>query len=107
MKTKVKPHYRNEEAQKHQEVVTPPELVQRIYSFLSEEDLSGDILDPCVGPGALIEPLLENPKFRSLTVIDIQEEHIRNFVKRVEEMGFEVQEIETNKTNKTNDWEEW
>ena len=104
MKTKVKPHYRNEEAQKHQEVVTPPELVQRIYSFLSEEDLSGDILDPCVGPGALVEPLIENPKFRSLTVCDIQEEHIHNFVERVEKIGFTVQEMETKQKSILDVW---
>ena len=87
MKTKTKAKYRDEEAQKHQEVETPPELVERIYSFLSEDDFKGkDILDPCVGPGALIEPIIEDIKAggdgfnaRSLTVMDIQPLHIENF----------------------------
>jgi type I restriction-modification system DNA methylase subunit len=81
---KVKDKYRDEHAQKHQEVVTPPELVEHIYSFLDpEKDFKGkDILDPCVGPGALVEPLLKNAhdwKWRSLTVMDIQELHINEF----------------------------
>jgi hypothetical protein len=81
---KTKNKYRDDDAKKHQEVVTPPELVKRIYSFLdSEKDFYGkDILDPCVGPGALVEPLLENAhdwKWKSLTVMDIQELHIKGF----------------------------
>jgi len=71
-----KPHYRNKEAQDNQEVVTPPELVEKIYGYLSEDELKGDILDPCVGPGALVEPLLANPIFKTLTMLDIQECHI-------------------------------
>jgi hypothetical protein len=84
---KVKDKYRDEHAQKHQEVVTPPELVEHIYSFLSEEDLKGDILDPCVGPCALIEPLLENPQFESLTVVDIQKRHIDEFKQRIQNLS--------------------
>jgi hypothetical protein len=84
---KVKDKYRDEHAQKHQEVVTPPELVEHIYSFLSEEDLKGDILDPCVGPGALIDPLLENPQFESLTVMDIQKRHIDEFKQRIQNLS--------------------
>jgi type I restriction-modification system DNA methylase subunit len=71
--------YRDEHAKKHQEVVTPPELVEHIYSYLTDDDLKGDILDPCVGPGALIQPLLENPKYTSLTVLDIQSTHINKY----------------------------
>ena len=68
--------YRDDEAKKHQEVVTPACLVEYLYSLLTEEDLKGDILDPCVGPGALIQPLLDNPRYKSLTCIDIQDVHI-------------------------------
>ncbi len=78
-----KEHYRDQDAQDNQEVVTPKELVDHIYSFLNEEDFRGkDILDPCVGPGALIEPIMENREKwhpTSLTVMDIQELHIKNF----------------------------
>ena len=90
---KIKAKYRNEEAQKHQEVVTPPELVERIYSFLDEDDFKDkDILDPCVGPGALIEPIIEDIRVggnglnaNSLTVMDIQPIHIENFIKNIKE----------------------
>jgi hypothetical protein len=84
---KVKDKYRDEDAKKNQEVVTPPDLVDHIYSFLSEDDFKGkDILDPCVGPGALIEPILKKAydwKWRSLTVMDIQKLHIENFKKNL------------------------
>ena len=86
MKTNHKEQYRDQDAQDNQEVVTPKELVDHIYSFLDEEDFRGkDILDPCVGPGALIEPLMENAKelqWKSLTIMDIQELHIKNFKDR-------------------------
>ena len=89
----VKAKYRDSEAQKHQEVVTPPGLVERIYSFLHEDDFKGkDILDPCVGPGALIEPVIEDIRtggngldIKSLTVMDIQPIHIENFVKNIKQ----------------------
>jgi len=91
MKTKDK--YRDKEAQKHQEVATPTELVEHIYSFLSEDDFKGkDILDPCVGPGALIKPIIEDIKAgdgfnaKSLTVMDIQPLHIDNFKKTINEI---------------------
>ena len=79
---KVKDKYRDIQAQKHQEVVTPPELVDHIYSFLSDDDFKGDVLEPCVGPLALIEPILKDPQFKSLTVMDIQKRHIDDFKKR-------------------------
>ncbi len=75
-----KEQYRDQDAQDNQEVVTPKELVDHIYSFLDKEDFEGkDILDPCVGPGALIEPILANREEwqpKSLTVMDIQACHI-------------------------------
>ncbi len=94
MAKKIKDHYRDKDAQDHQEVVTPPELVDHIYNFLSKEDFHGkDILDPCVGPGALIEPILKDLEnggndlgLKSLTVMDIQPLHIDNFKKRLLEI---------------------
>ncbi len=86
-----KRQYRDQDAQDNQEVVTPPELMERIYSFLSPEDFQGkDVLDPCVGPGALIEPILEDLRqggdglgVKSLTVMDIQPLHIEGFIKNI------------------------
>ena len=77
-----KKQYRHADAQKHQEIITPPELVEHIYSFLDLEEMKDkDILDPCVGPGALIEPILENKIPCNLTILDIQKEHIENLQK--------------------------
>ncbi len=73
--------YRHQEALDNQEVVTPPELVDFIFSHLKEEDFTGDILDPCVGPGALVIPLL-GKNYKSLTVCDIQREHLVDFSQR-------------------------
>ncbi len=85
-----KPQYRDQEAQDAQEVVTPKELVDHIFSFLEEDDFKDkDILDPCVGPGALIEPILKNRiewQPRSLTVMDIQGLHIDNFKERLKKL---------------------
>ena len=81
MKT-TKAGYRDQDAVDNQEVTTPKFLVDRIYSFLSPKDLSGDILDPCVGPGALVTPLLENPVFASITLCDIQEIHIEAILEK-------------------------
>ena len=85
-----KQDYRDEAAEENQEVVTPPELVERIFSFLSPEDFEGkDVLDPCVGPGALIQPILDDLKegdglgVKSLTVMDIQPMHVENFIKNI------------------------
>jgi len=72
--------YRSNDAKKYQEVITPPELVAKIMSHLKPEDLTGDILDPCVGPGAMIEPFLKTAS--KITVMDIQKEHIDNFKKK-------------------------
>jgi hypothetical protein len=88
---RLKSHYRDEEAQKHQEVVTPPELVEHIYSFLEEKDFKNkDILEPCVGPGALIEPIIDNMQhcdnsfgINSLTIMDIQPIHVENIIKKL------------------------
>ncbi len=82
-----KPQYRDQDAQDHQEVVTPPELVDRIYSFLEVEDFEGkDLLEPCVGPGALLRPIIDDIAeggdalgLNSLTVMDIQGMHITKF----------------------------
>ncbi len=75
-----KPQYRDQDAQDNQEVFTPKELVDHIYSFLDKEDFEGkDILDPCVGQKALIQPILDNMEEwqpKSLTVMDIQACHI-------------------------------
>ncbi len=83
--------YRDQDAQDNQEVVTPPELVARIYSFLNEDDFKGkDILEPCVGPGALLQPILDDIEdggdglgIKSLTVMDIQPLHVDNFIKNI------------------------
>jgi len=76
-------NYRHAEAKKHQEVVTPIELLKEIYKHLKAEDFKDkDILDPCVGPGAMSIPFMKlmakggGPK--SITVCDIQQEHIDN-----------------------------
>ncbi len=68
--------YRDEDAFHHQEVVTPTELVNLIYSYLKNEDFNGEVLDPCVGPGAMSIPLIGKC---NLTVCDIQKVHINNF----------------------------
>ena len=93
MNKEYKLHYRDKDAQDNQEVVTPPGLVKRIYSFLSEDDFKGkDILDPCVGPGALIDPIIEDIRtggngldINSLIVMDIQPMHIENFAKNIKQ----------------------
>ncbi len=100
---KVKEHYRDEEAQEYQEIVTPPELVDYLWSLIDKEDLKGaNILDPCVGPGALIEPILEDFReggdgfgINSLTVMDIQPTHIESFKKNIiaaKEKGLKIRE---------------
>ena len=71
-------NYRNKEAQEAQEVVTPPELVKDIYKHLGLKNFNGDVLDPCVGPGALIKPFLTDLNFKTLTLCDIQKIHITN-----------------------------
>ncbi len=90
----LKEQYRDQDAQDNQEVVTPKELVDHIYSFLNKEDFEGkDILDPCVGPGALIEPILANREEwqpKSLTVMDIQEVHINDFKERLKKLKEET-----------------
>ena len=74
---KLKPVYKDLEAQKHQEVVTPPELVEEIYSYLEPEDFK-NVLDPCVGPAALSMPMLNGDvHVDSLTLLDIQDRHIQ------------------------------
>ena len=75
--------YRDKEAKDNQEVHTPPELLKEIYSYLDKEDfLDKDILDPCVGPGAMSIPFIrqmaKNKGPKSVTVCDIQEIHIKN-----------------------------
>ena len=74
---KIKPVYSDLDAQQHQEVVTPPELVEEIYKQLDPKDFK-NVLDPCVGPGALSMPMLVGDvPFETLTLLDIQERHIR------------------------------
>ncbi len=84
---KLKDHYRDEKAQEHQEVVTPPELVKDIYDKLGPDFFRGkSIMDPCVGPGALLKPLFddwEKYDVASIEAYDIQPQHIENFTKRV------------------------
>ncbi len=70
--------YRDQDAYDNQEVVTPPELVEEMYSYLEERDFLGDIMDPCVGPGAMSIPLLDK-NYNSLTVCDIQKMHVKEF----------------------------
>ncbi len=80
-----KPQYRDQEAQDNQEVVTPPGLVEHIYKKCLEIDpdmFKGKVLDPAVGPGALVHPLIEKHQelgITELTVMDIQEKHIKDF----------------------------
>lgn len=71
--------YRDKKALDNQEVVTPPELLRSIYKHLRPQDMHGDILDPCVGPGAMAIPFIKFAK--TLTVCDIQEMHVENFKK--------------------------
>ncbi len=79
----MKTHYRDEEAEKYQEVVTPPELVQDIYDKLGPDFFKGKtVIDPCVGPGALLKPLLDDPaKYQAAEIkaYDIQPIHIEKF----------------------------
>ncbi len=84
---KLKDHYRDEEAEKHQEVVTPPELVKDLYDKLGPDFFKGKtVIDPCVGPGALLAPLLNNPdkyQIDGIKAYDIQPLHIENFAARI------------------------
>jgi ubiquinone/menaquinone biosynthesis C-methylase UbiE len=76
---------------KHQEVLTPPELLKEIYKHLKPEDLKGNILDPCVGTGNMIKPFLnlmakgKGPK--SVTMVDIQEDHCEDLERYCKEIG--------------------
>ncbi len=81
-------NYRHQEALDNQEVVTPRELVDYILSHLSDEDFDGDIMDPCIGPGALSLPILSK-NFRSFTVCDIQDEHLEDFSELLDKKGIE------------------
>ncbi len=80
-------HYRDKEAEKHQEVVTPPELVQDIFNKLGPGFFKGKVvIDPCVGPGALLKPLLdESEKYlvKEIKAYDIQPTHIENFAANI------------------------
>ena len=55
----------------HQEIETPLELVDELLSYVPEENFK-DVLDPCVGPGNMIKSIVENKKYSSLTVYDLQ-----------------------------------
>ncbi len=70
--------YKNEDQKEHQEIVTPAELLEELYRYINPDNLT-DILDPCVGPGAMVKPFLEDSRVKKLTVYDIQEIHIKNF----------------------------
>ena len=67
--------YDNINQKEHQEIVTPDDLVIELLSYLDEDDFTGTVLDPCVGPGAFAKHFPN----ADLTIIDIQEEHIKNF----------------------------
>ncbi len=69
--------YNNKEQQKNQEIVTPDWLVDELYEYINFDTFT-KALDPCVGPGAMALPLLET----NLTVMDIQETHIKEFSKQ-------------------------
>jgi len=68
-------HYENKDEKEHQEIVTPPQLVEELLNYLDPEDFKGKVLDPCVGPGAFAKMFPDS----DLTIIDIQETHISNF----------------------------
>ena len=65
--------YRDQDACDNQEVLTPATLVNLIYSYIDLTKIN-KVLDPCVGPGAMIEPFIDTDI--DLTIIDIQEIHI-------------------------------
>jgi len=67
-------NYTNKEQQKNQEIVTPDWLLEELYQYI-DFDENTKTLDPCVGPGAMAEPL----KNTILTIMDIQKKHIDDF----------------------------
>ncbi len=88
---KLKKCYSSDLAQEHQEIHTPKELIDRIKMFVSEDDFAGDVLDPCVGPGACTFPFMEYG-FKTFTVCDIQTEHIENMKIYLEENNIKFKE---------------
>ncbi len=94
--------FRHQEARDNQEVVTPPDLVGLIYSYLEPEDFEGDILDPCVGPGAMSLPIIKENKYKSFTMSDIQSEHIENLNKLLPDA--KVEKVEKVKIQTMIEW---
>jgi predicted RNA methylase len=93
------------DARIHQEVVTPTELMERILSFIYSDDINDkDVLDPCVGPGAMIKPVIEKYNPKSVTVCDIQKIHIDNFVKYCTELGYNIEKLETPNKDILDEW---
>ncbi len=80
-------HYKTKEQKKYQEVVTPPELVAYIYEQLGADFFKGKVvIDPCVGPGALLKPLLNEPDkymVKEIKAFDIQPLHIEKFAEDI------------------------
>ena len=66
--------YRDQNACDNQEVLTPDSLVTLIYSYIDFTDIK-TVLDPCVGPGAMVKPFIDTDM--DLTLCDIQEIHIK------------------------------
>ena len=81
-------HYENKDEMKHQEIETPEWLVDELLSYLDEEDFTKKVLDPCVGPGTFAKRFLNS----DLTIIDIQEKHIKNFIQAVNRKPRSIQE---------------
>ena len=96
-----KKHFTHNEAEANQEVVTPPELVERIYSHLPEDLLIGDIgiiTDCCVGPGALVLPIIEMMESKkisgTLVMTDIQQKHTEDMESYLLSIGVPKEKIE-------------
>jgi hypothetical protein len=61
----------------HQEIVTPKWLVQELFEYINTD--AKTVLDPCVGPGVFVDELFDLTSPDKITVMDIQEIHIKNF----------------------------
>ena len=72
-----------------QDIFTPRVMVDEMMVYCNIQD--GDtVLDPCVGSGNLIIPILEKYNVQ-VTAVEIQQQHIYTLVERLKDMDVEVE----------------
>ena len=72
-----------------QDIFTPRIMVEEMLSYCNIK--YGDtVLDPCVGSGNLIIPILEKYNVQ-VTAVEIQQEHIDTLVERLKDYDVEIE----------------